>query len=186
MFRIDDAFIEEWHQQYAENDEDEYKWIVAEVGRETLTTQTPSEETFRRLYKWKTRNRTRRFLRLTEYQTLYAPAFKRCRAAPTEQKLAELVADRNKLPGIDTATATTIVHFLHPQEMPIMDVRTVEVLQKFGYISACKVSFQAYEEFRQAISLIAKEISGRSYRQIDRALFTYHKKELSPGRSSCG
>jgi len=186
MFRIDDAFIEKWHKQYAEHDEEEYERLVAQIGLETRSTLTMSEETFKKLYKWKTRNRTKRFLKMAEYQTLYAPAFKRCLLAPKEQKLAELVADQNKLPGVDTATATTIIHFLHPQAMPIMDVRTVEVLSDFGYIPASRVSFQAYEKFRAAIDLIAKELPGCSYRLIDRALFAYHKKEFSPGKSSCG
>jgi hypothetical protein len=185
MFRIDDAFIERWQIQYAENDEKEYERLVAQIGLETRSTLTMSEESFQELYKWKTRNRTKRFLKIAGYQTLYAPAFKRCQLAPRAQKLAELVADQNKLPGIDTATATTIIHFLHPQEMPIMDVRTVQVLHNFGYISAGRVSFQAYEEFRAAIDLIARELPGRSYRLIDRALFAYHKKEFSPGKSSC-
>jgi len=186
MSQIGDTFIEKWEKEYSENDEDEYERLVAAIGRETAAGLTLSEETFKGLYRWKTRNRTKRFLRLAEYQTLYAPAFKKCRAAPPEQKLAELVADRNKLPGIDTATATTIIHFMHPQEMPIMDVRTVEVLHKFGYISQRQVSFEGYEEFRQTIGLIARDLPGRSYRQIDRALFAYHKKELSPGKFSCG
>ena len=186
MSRIDDTFIEKWDREYSENDEGEYAGLVDAIGQETLTGLTLSEESFKGLYKWKTRNRTKRFLRLAEYRALYAPAFKKCQAAPPEQKLAELVGDRNKLPGIDTATATTIIHFLHPQEMPIMDVRTVDVLHKFGYISQRKVSIGGYEEFRQAIGLIARELPGRTYRQIDRALFTYHKEELSPDKSSCG
>jgi hypothetical protein len=186
MSLINGTFIEKRDREYSENDEGEYGRLVAAIGLETLQGLTLSEETFKGLYKWKTRNRTKRFLRLTEYQAMYAPAFKKSQAAPPEHKLAELVGGRNKLPGIDTATGTTIIHFMHPQEMPIMDVRTVEVLHKFGYISHRKVSVHGYEEFRQAIGLIAKELAGRTYRQIDRALFAYHKKELSPGKSSCG
>ncbi len=36
MFRIDDAFIEKWHKQYAENDEEEYERLVAQIGRHIL------------------------------------------------------------------------------------------------------------------------------------------------------
>jgi hypothetical protein len=185
MQRIDKEFVDKWHPQYAENDEQEYEWLVEKIGREATTTHTLSEQMFKRLFKWKTRNRPVRFLRLSEYQTLYAPAFARCLALPKEQKLGELAGNENKLPGIGTATATTVIHFLHPREMPIMDIRTVEVLHEFGYITADKVSFDVYDEFCRAIESIARELNGPTYRQIDRALFAYHKREMTPVKSSC-
>ena len=33
-----------------------------------------------------------------------------------------------KLPGIEAATGSTILHFMHPHVMQIIDVRTIEVL----------------------------------------------------------
>ena len=59
--------------------------------------------------------------------------------------------------------------------MPIIDVRTVEVLFAAGYITTENRDLEHYEEFRRAIDGIRRRCPGWTLRQIDRALFAYHK-----------
>jgi hypothetical protein len=79
---------------------------------------------------------------------------------------------------------------MHPQTIPIIDVRTVEVLFKAGLLSTDQRDLAHYEEFRQAIERLGHLCPSWSLRQIDRALFAYHKQCLneiggeSPSRCS--
>src|SRR5258706_16439501 len=108
------------------------------------------------------------------YDTLYAPAFRRAASELPERKLAALIAPGVKLPGVEAATGSTIIHFMHPRMMPIMDVRTIGVLFVAGLISTERKDLAHYEEFRRAIDRIRKKCPRWSLRQIDRGLFAYH------------
>jgi hypothetical protein len=117
-------------------------------------------------------------VRLDEYESLYASAFRRAASEPPERKLAALLAPGVKLPGVEAPTGSTILHFMHPHSMPIIDVRTVEVLYAAGLLSTDRRDLAHYEEFRQAIEGIRHRCPGWSLREIDRALFAYHKQLL--------
>jgi hypothetical protein len=65
--------------------------------------------------------------------------------------------------------------------MPIIDVRTVEALFAAGLLSTRCVSFRHYEEFRNAIDCIRHRFDRWNLREIDRALFAYHKQVLARG-----
>jgi hypothetical protein len=62
--------------------------------------------------------------------------------------------------------------------MPIIDVRTVETLFAAGLISTELREFETYEEYRRAIDEIVRRCPGWTLREIDRALFAYHKQVL--------
>jgi hypothetical protein len=71
--------------------------------------------------------------------------------------------------------------------MPIIDVRTVETLFEAGLISSKQRDLGHYEEYRLAIEGIRQRCPGWTVRQIDRALFAYHKQVLDKkARKSCG
>jgi hypothetical protein len=186
---INDAFIAEWHPKYdrTENDEDEYQGLVRTVARDMGSTGTISKDTFFRIWNWKGAMRVIRHVIIEEYNTLYAPAFLRAASEPPERKLAALLGSGVKLPGVEAATGSTVIHFIHPQSMPIIDVRTVEVLFSAGLISTDRKDLAHYEEFRQAIDGIRSRCPRWTLRQIDRALFAYHKQVLDKGRvGGCG
>src|SRR5437867_2414704 len=125
-FKIDDAFINEWHPKYGrtENDEPEYRNLVARVARDMESRGTIAKETFLDIWSWKGAMRVIGQVKMEQYDTLYAVAFQRAASAPPERKLASLLAPGVKLPGIGAPTGSTIIHFIHPQYMPIIDVRT--------------------------------------------------------------
>jgi hypothetical protein len=177
---IDDAFIREWHPKYdvTENDEREYQRLVAEVARDLNSLATISQSTFLAVWKWKGAMRVIRWVNLDEYNSVYATAFRIAASEPPERKLAALLAPDVKLSGLEAPTGSTILHFMHPQIMPIIDVRTVEVLSAAGLLSTDRRDLAHYEEYRRAIEGIRRRCPGWSLREIDRALFAYHKQFL--------
>ena len=183
---IDDAFLREWHPRYDRivGDEPEYQRLVAVVADDMAAHRTLSKDTFLAIWKWKGANRVLRFVRLEDYEARYAPAFGRAASETADNKLASLLGPDVRLPGVDAATASTILHFIHQkpdyagydsESMPIIDVRTAEVLFKAKLISTDRRSLKHYEEFRRAINGIGRRCLGFNLRQIDRALFAYHR-----------
>jgi hypothetical protein len=182
---IDDAFIREWHPKYdvTENDEREYQRLVGEVARDLNSLGTILQGTFLAVWNWKGAMRVIRHVNLEEYNSVYATAFRRAASESPERKLAVLLAAGVKLSGVEAPTGSTILHFMHPQIMPIIDVRTVEVLYAAGLLSTDRRDLAHYEEFRQAIEGIRQRCPGWSLREIDRSLFAYHKQVLEKATS---
>ena len=181
--QIDDAFISKWHPKYDElepGDEKKYDALVHTVDEEMKSKKrTISRETFLDIWKWKGAMRVIRHVRLDEYDSRYAEAFRRAAASePPERKLAVLLGPGRKLPGVGAPTGSTIIHFIDPVNTPIIDVRTVEVLVEARRISTKQRDLEHYERFRKAIDLIRNDCPERTLRQIDRALFAYHKLVL--------
>jgi hypothetical protein len=185
--QIDDAFITRWHPEFDRpevgGDDSDYYEILERVQGEINSNRTLTQKTFLEIWKWKGAMRVIRFVKLEEYDSLYAPAFRRAAEAPPERKLYELLEGTKKLPGVGAPTGSTLIHFIHPEIMPIIDVRTVEVLYAAGRISTELRELESYEEYRAAIDRIKRECAkSTTLRKIDRALFAYHKLVLDKNR----
>lgn len=172
---IDDNFIGEWHPKYDRiaYDEPEYQRLVREVAQNIKSTGTISKETFLDIWRWKGAIRSIRWVELDRYDTLYAEAFRRAALEPPGRKLSALIGMSSKLPGVEAATGSTLIHFMHPETMPIIDIRTISVLFEAGLISSHAKDLNHYVEFRGAIAGIRSRCPNWSLRQIDRALFAY-------------
>jgi hypothetical protein len=177
-FGIDDAFIRKWHPKYdeIEDDEADYKNIILLVSNEIRSFGIISKERCKDIYRWKA-VRAINYADWDRYEELYAPAFQQFLSVPQERKLAAII----NLPGIKAAVGSTIIHFIHPESMPIIDRRTAEVLRDAGLISTKRTTLRHYEEFRKAIDGIRHRCPSWSLRQIDRALFAFHKQTYSRG-----
>lgn len=188
MVFIDDVFIREWHPRYdrTEHDEPEYQRLIAVVAQEMKTIGTLSERTFLDIWNWKGAMRVIRHVRIDEYKTRYAEAFRRAATEPPARKLHDLIGPGLKLPGVEAATGSTLLHFIHPELMPIIDVRTIEVLYAAGLIHSTQKDLWHYEAFRTAIEGIRRRCPNWTLRQIDRALFAYHKQVLTHGKTAAG
>lgn len=105
----------------------------------------------------------------------YAKGIKQAISASESQKI-EILDD---LYGIGIPVASTILHIIYPKIYPIVDFRTVEVLKKAGYFNKSmyfyRNTLKGYDIFRAAIKDIANQNPKWNLRQIDRALFAYHK-----------
>jgi len=177
---IDDSFIQEWAPRYDRiaGDEPEYQRLVGAVAEDIASTGTLSRETYLAIWHWKGAMRTIRFVQLEVYEERYAEAIRQAVRTSPQQRMDVLIGTGGKLPGVEAPTASTLLHFMHPEEMPIIDVRTVGVLFVAGLISSPRRDLEHYEEFRQAILGIQSSCPERSLREIDRALFAYHKENL--------
>jgi len=173
IIRIDDKFIEKWHPKYdeIENDEKEYQNILKLVSNNIKNADTISKPIFIRILNWKA-PRVKGIVELDKFDQ-YAEAIKRCanKSILEEEKLAIL----DDLRGIGVPVASTILHFMFPKTFPIMDVRTVEVLHCGGYIESDKRDQKRFVPFRNTILNIQHKYPRWSLREIDRALFAYHK-----------
>ena len=188
MLQIDDEFIRSWHPKYdlTESDEGEYQRLVPQVAQEMSSLRTISEKTFLAIWKWKGAMRVIGHVLLDQYSSLYAEAFRRIFSLPPSAKLPYLLAGSAKLPGFGAPTASTVVHFIHPDVMPIIDVRTATVLARAGIVSTDRTDLEHYEEFRHGIDAIRRQCPRWTLREIDRALFCYHKQCLDADHSDQG
>lgn len=178
-FTVDDAFIGRWECQYdsTEHDEEEYQKILRAVSANVARMHGISKPTFVQILDWKA-PRVKGKINWKQFDS-YRKAFRRCLETPDEGKLTILT----DLDGIGVPVASTILHFVHPDRFPIMDVRTVETLYHAGYIESKQRDSTRYVSFRQAMLAIAQRHADWSLRQIDRALFAYHKQELERGNT---
>ncbi|MFO1127680.1 MAG: hypothetical protein U1E66_04480 [Rhodospirillales bacterium] len=179
---IDDAFIRTWHPSYdeIESDEPEYQLLVDRVARDMRSRGTIRYDTFLAICRWKKAIRAVRYAGIERYDQVYEPAFRRAAVEAPSRQLAVLLEPGVKLPGLSVPTASTIVHFIHPRRMPIIDVRTVGVLLTAGLLSSRSMTLKHYEEFRYVVDCIRHRFAGWNLREIDRALFAYHKQKLAP------
>ncbi|MDP3106222.1 MAG: hypothetical protein Q8M95_16645 [Candidatus Methanoperedens sp.] len=172
---IDNKFIEEWSPQYDEagigDDYAEYDSIRLQVSKE-VSNGTISKPTFIRILDWKAPRVKGKIKGDFEY---YADGFRLALQSPEERRLAVL----DDLQGIGVPVASTILHFIYPSVFSIMDVRVTEALFYSGYLKAKLRSQNNYANYRRVI-LNLVQLHKCSTRELDKALFAYHKKELEP------
>ncbi len=171
MCTINDSFIQQWHPLYdtTENDEQDYQDIIRDVKREVSAKGTITKPVFIRILEWKAA-RLKGIVKLNQYDT-YAETIRSAIQSPEKYKLTMLTS----LYGIGVPLASTILHFIYPEDFPIMDIRTAEVLHCGHYIESVQRDEKHYPPFRAAILGIKRQYPQWSLRQIDRALFAYHK-----------
>ena len=181
---IDDEFIAEWHPRYDESEHDErmYQSLVKKVQEEVSELRTISRPTFKQIYEWKAA-RAKRHVQWKKFQ-MYDAALRRVLRKSDDRKAETLVG----LPGLRMPVASTILHFIYPKRFPIVDYRTVETLQHFDCLDKSRSRYffrdtiAGYRVFQRVMLNIARQRQKWSLRQIDRALFAYHKEELKPKR----
>ena len=169
---IDDKFICDWEYQYdnIEGDEPEYKRLLNRVNSDIEKSGTLTEQTFTDILDWKS-SRVKGKIEWDRIGT-YFNTIKKCHEVAGIEKMSLLY----KLPGIGAPVASTFLHFIYPFSYPIIDRRTVDVLRYIGYIRYKSTDINQYPAFMEAILSIQKACPKWSLREIDRALFAYHKK----------
>jgi hypothetical protein len=175
MKKIDSVFIDKWEPKYDEiaSDQREYLNLIDIVGNETRNIQTITPETFERIINWKS-PRPKGYINWSNYKT-YQNTFQLILNPEYTTKMNSLVA----LPGIGALVASVILHFIFPSAYPIYDFRIVEVLNYSGYLYSKTVSLVRYAEFYEAVHRLQTENVHYDLRQIDRALFAFHKINFS-------
>jgi hypothetical protein len=175
--RVTKEFVANWSPRYdeTEDDEPEYRELVQLVNADARMGAV-SEQTFIRIIAWKA---TRllgngwigRRLKTEGYSHSYGETIAKVLRQKADSGMILLEGEK----GIKTPVASTIMHFLHPTKFPIMDFRTVAVLQSMGYINWEGCSSRNYTEFKDVLLRISRDI-GCSLREIDRAMFAHDKQ----------
>ena len=173
--KIDSGFIKEWEPKYDDivSDQQEYLSLVASVKQDLLSIQSIKIDTFKRLINWKS-PRTKGRIEWEKYD-VYQKALHLAYNQQKVHKMNELVV----LQGIGAPIASTILHFIFPDDFPIYDFRTVQVLHYFGYFKHKTTHKNHYPEFQNTLLLLRTDLIYFNLRQIDRALFAFHKKTFS-------
>jgi hypothetical protein len=175
MKKIDAQFINEWEPRYDQiaSDQEEYLALKDVVRIEAQDRHTITRYTFKRIINWKSQ-RAKGKINWSDYR-IYQKAFQQVLSINEDRKMEVLVA----LPGIGAPIASVILHFIFPTVFPIYDFRTTETLHYFCYLNSKTVSPGRYREFQEAIQKLRKELVHYDLRQIDRALFAFHKNSFS-------
>jgi hypothetical protein len=173
--KIDYSFISAWHPRYDEvaNDQAEYRLLVALTNTEIAEKGTLTKQTFMRVLNWKS-PRVKGIVKLNEFE-VYERGIKAAHTAEEKKKLGVLC----RLHGVGAPVGSTILHFMYPDSFPIIDVRTAETLHYAGRIERRSTDSSQYASFRSVMLDILRETSCFTLRQIDRALFAFHKIYLS-------
>jgi len=179
MKKIDSTFIEKWEKEYSEADEKKYIEILNLVKNELKNITGISLSTFKELYNWKTRGRSYNNIIEEEYETIYNENIKVSIDVPDDKKIYIL----DGMPGVRIAVASTILHFIYPNQFPIIDVNTIKALKELGYyepnekIEKLRDSPESYNNYRRKLLKIQKSIDGDwTLHQIDKALFSFGKQ----------
>lgn len=172
---IDNGFVETWEHKYdeTENDECEYQKLLIQVRQEISSFNTLSQETFRRIIDWKS-PRVKGKINWANLEE-YFEIIHQCLQFPEDHKITLLTS----LYGIGAPVASTILHFIYPFTFPIFDRRTVDVLLHYELIQHKSTGVNQYPAFREAILRIQRNCPDWNLRQIDRALFAFHKNNPS-------
>jgi len=175
LAKLDDDFIQFWHPKYDETEDDEpkYKCLLDMVGSEILTEHTLSKDTFTEILNWKSA-RVKGRIKWDEFKK-YQDVITECLSVPDAEKMNLLV---DKLYGFGAPVASTFLQFIYPSAFPIVDRRTVDVLRYFGYIQYKSTGIAQYAAFKAAILKIQEKCPKWNLREIDRALFSFHKQNL--------
>ncbi len=173
--RVDDQFIQAWHPRYdeTEDDESEYKRLLNRVSLEMSADGSVTKQTFTEILNWKSA-RVKGRIDWINFE-IYTNAIRKCHAASGMERMKLLV----ELPGIGAPVASTFLQFLYPSFFPIIDRRTVDVLRHFGYIQHKSTGINQYPSFMEAILAIRGSYPKWSLREIDRAVFAYHKQNAA-------
>lgn len=172
---IDDHFIQAWHPRYdeTEDDEPEYKRLLNKVSAEMRADSSLTRQTFTEILNWKSA-RVKGRVDWSNFEA-YTNAIRKCHAASGMERMNLLV----ELPGIGAPVASTILQFLYPSSFPIIDRRTVTVLRHFGYITRKSTGIAQYPAFMVAVLAVRDSCPKWSLREIDRAIFAYHKQNVA-------
>lgn len=169
---IDDQFIQAWHPRYdeTEDDEPEYRRLLNKVAVEMASSRSLTRQTFTEILNWKSA-RVKGRIDWAAFET-YANAFNKFQKVFGMERMKLLV----DLPGIGAPVASTFLQFSYPSSFPIIDRRTVDVLRHFGYIQYKSTGIAQYPAFMAAILAIRDYCPKWSLREIDRAVFAFHKQ----------
>jgi thermostable 8-oxoguanine DNA glycosylase len=174
MLDISHEFVKKYVEKYDRNYKDKYRIIEIEINDFLAKQGKPKyfdKEHFIKLAKWKTPRQEDNYEKNDESLIIEATRLA-YETSNSSLKLHILMA----LKGVGVPVASTLLHFLHPYEFAIFDVRARSSLQKAGKWnrSVNDASSDAWLEYVNIMRDISKAF-GVSLRELDKALWAHDK-----------
>jgi thermostable 8-oxoguanine DNA glycosylase len=170
---IDKAFIIQWAPQYDQfwKDEVQYKELVNDLADCKQKNIPMPVDLFERVLRWKSR-RLVGIVRHSEWKNI-CEKIHSIITTTNRDKLGKII----QIYGIAVPTGSTILHLYFPEDYPIMDRRTMEVLKAFSLIDFApqNPSLNNYKTFRARMLSTLRSLENVSLRELDRALMAFHK-----------
>lgn len=170
--KVDDRFVANWHPKYDDfwHDEEDYQDILKNVRAEIEKMGSIKKDTFEKIYKWKA-PRSWHLVEFDKY-SIYEYVIRKIVEEDPKRKLPNLVV----LPGVAVPTGSTILHFIFPDNYPIMDMHTISALEDlYGINIISPPTHVEYSRFRKRVMDIFDELNNWNLRHLDRALMAYDK-----------
>jgi len=178
MLDISREFVEHWAKVYDDN----FKWSVelqVEMEIRGWLAKQPEpkyldKEHFVKLGWWKTRRQMKNYVANDE--TLVEDSTRSAYQVSEKQQKLDILTKRKKLKGVGVPVASTILHFLHPDDLPIFDVYVRSSLKKAGKWnrSVDDASDDAWLEYVDIMRDLSRNL-GMILRELDKALWAYDK-----------
>jgi len=165
--------------EYWSNLDIQYHRILDNVKKELDNSDTLSVSLIKEILYWKYPGLPSKIN--SERYAQYQEAITNIRTGELNTK--EKITILEELDGIGLPVASTILHFLEPEKIPIVDERTVKALLYLeiipqGSLYHYRETIDGFLEYQDAI-LVIKNRLNISLRNIDNALFNFHKFALS-------
>ncbi|MDI9314306.1 MAG: hypothetical protein QM529_06505 [Hydrotalea sp.] len=193
--KIDKDFIEEYSAEYPnyttyDKGDVEYNYLINQIKKD----KNVSKDVFARICLWKSGGdasycpvKSKHF---NNFNVLYkdridkATEFINATKVETDERGIEALITKainilDEAPGIGVVYAATILHFIFPDEIPIIDRHAIGTLKSADKLNnnfpLTGIEIKHFIEFKKVIFEIKKENPTCSLREIDRALYTYDK-----------
>ncbi len=178
MLNITREFVKHWAKVYDEKFKGSKELPVEMEIREWLANQPEpkylDKEHFVKLGWWKTRRQMKNYKANDE--TLIKDSTRSAYQASDRRQKLDTLTKQKKLKGVGVAVASTILHFLHPNDFPIFDVHVRKSLKKAGEWNRSEndASGDAWLKYVSVMRDFSKKLNV-SLRELDKALWAYDK-----------
>jgi len=175
MLVIDKKFVQQWSSNYDKKYQGGHDQSEERAIRYWLSKQKEpkylNKEYFVRLGRWKTKRQTSNYKANDESKIIEVT--RSIHQVSDELIKLNILAT---LRGVSVAVASTILHYLQPNDFPIFDYHARTTLEKAGLWTrkTKDASAQAWLEYVKIMRQLSNQL-GVSLRNLDKALFAYDK-----------
>ena len=146
--------------------------VLYEEGYKFLQRGWLERDEFLKICLWKSR-RSKVLLRKNKEERVRSIT----RKAFAEPDEAMKIKTLQKLSGVGLPMASAILSVTDPQKYPVIDIRTMQALKKMSLIEYKTITINSWLKYLDVIEELKKKFK-KSAREIDKALFAYHRLQL--------
>lgn len=146
--------------------------VLYEEGYKFLKRGWLERDEFLKICFWKSR-RSKALLRKNTVASVRSIT----RKAFAESDEAKKIIILMELDGVGIPMASAILSVTDPQKYPVIDIRTMQALKNMRLINYKTITINSWLKYLEVIEELKKKFK-RPAREIDKALFAYHRMQL--------